>query len=640
MAIAKKPDRSSNTPRTAILILGMHRSGTSALARITNFLGATLPRHLLPANKTNPRGHWESAPLVALHDQLLTTLDSSWDDWRTPGSRWKESDAAARFAGRLRMAIDEEFGNAPLIVLKDPRICRTLPYWMSILEKSGIRSAPVIIVRNPLEVAESLRARDGMSFEKAMLLWLRHMLDAEFETRHLARNIVTFDGLLEDWKLLAAQTAGRLGITWPRQPGDAAHDVREFLDLELHNHRATQAELEAHTEVPHWVKTAYRALTQLCDEPKGAEPKRELDRVRHAFSESAKIFGVEAFAQTAALKQAQIETAEAKKRAEDADTLRADLAKARETKNELGARLQTVEKDLAKTTSQATELQRSKSDLETAIAQLKAEAKDATAAAGNYQQRIEEAERRVAALTKQVADLEKNRVANETMKRVTTDAAELKTLAKRLTERTELIEGQLKTQLKKSDKTNADLETTRVELKTALQNAMALSKELAAAKEQAHSFETKAIKAAADAKRHQEALAPLKNRVAALEADDRTSQAEITELRAELAEAWSMTGSRFTGRQQPVSVVVSATADEEGGDAPRSGLPALVPGETARRIEDDLRFERMHVEQLERRLGSWMGLASAALRKVTRLGKAGRPKTSRKRISAAAVSST
>ncbi|MDZ4870487.1 MAG: hypothetical protein SGI91_24435 [Alphaproteobacteria bacterium] len=626
MAIAKRPDRPTNALRTAILVLGMHRSGTSALARITNFLGAAMPRHLLPANKANPRGHWESAPLVALHDQLLAALDSSWDDWRTPGSRWKESDAAGRFAGRLRMAIDEEYGNAPLIVLKDPRICRTLPYWMSILEKSGIRSAPVIIVRNPLEVAESLRARDGMSFEKAMLLWLRHMLDAEFETRHLARNIVTFDALLEDWKLLAAQTAGRLGITWPRQPGDAGHDVREFLDLELHNHRATQAELEAHTEVPNWVKTAYRALTQLCDEPKGAEPKRELDRVRHAFSESAKIFGVEAFAQTAALKQAQIETAEAKKRADDADAVRADLAKTRETKNELTARLQTVEKDLAKTAAQATELQRAKHDLETALA-----------AAGNYQQRTEEAERRAAALTKQVADLEKNRVAHETMKRVTTDAAELKTLAKRLTERTELIEGQLKTQLKKSDKTTADLETTRAELKAAMQNAMALSKDLAAAKEQAHTFETKAIKAAADAKRHQEALAPLKNRVAALEADDRTSQAEISELRAELAEAWSMTGSRFAGKQhQPVSVVVSSTADEEGSSA---GLPALVPG-GGHRVEDDLRFERMHVEQLERRLGSWMGLASAALRKVTRLGKAGRPKAPRKRISGHAVSST
>jgi hypothetical protein len=624
MALAKRPDRSANTLRTAVLVLGMHRSGTSALARVTNFLGAALPRHLIPANATNPRGHWESAPLVALHDQLLAALDSTWDDWRTPGSRWKESDAAGRFAGKLRLMIDEEYGNAPLFVLKDPRICRTLPYWMSILEKSGIRTAPVIIVRNPLEVAESLRTRDGMSFEKAMLLWLRHMLDAEFETRHLARNIVTFDALLEDWKLLAVQTSGRLGLAWPRQPSDATHDVREFLDLELHNHRATQAELEAHTEVPHWVKTTYRALTQLCDEPKGAEPKRELDRVRHAFAESAKIFGVVAFAQTAALKQAQVDAAEAKQRADGADALRADLATTRAAKAELTARVQSLEQDLSKTTSRATELQRAKADLEAALT-----------AAETYKPRAEEGEKRVATLTKQVAEFERTKATHENMKRVTTDAAELRALAKRLTERTDLIEGQLKTQLKKSDKTTADLETARTELKAALQNAVALQKELAAAKDQAHTFETKAIKSTADAKRHQDALAPLKNRVAELEADDRASQAEISELRGELAEAWAATGSRFAAKRhshQPVAVVVSNSEE-------RATLPATVASvEGEPEPVDDLSFERMHVEQLERRLGSWMGLASAALRKITRLGrKPTRLRPSRKRIAAPAT---
>ena len=636
MALAKKPDRSTNALRTAIIVLGMHRSGTSALARIANFLGASLPRHLVPANKWNPRGHWESAPLVALHDQLLTALDSSWDDWRTPGPRWKESDAAARFAGRLRLAIDEEYGNAPLFVLKDPRLCRTLPYWMSILEKSGIRSAPVLIVRNPLEVAESLKARDGMPFEKAMLLWLRHMLDAEFETRHLARNIVTYDALLEDWKLLAVQTSGRLGLTWPRQPNDAAHDVRDFLDLELHNQRSSLAELEAHTEVPHWVKTAYRALTQLCDEPKGAEPKRELDRVRQAFSESARIFGVVAFAQTEALKRAQLDVAEAKQRADGADALRTEVTKMREANATLNKRLDTVEADLAKATTRAGELQRANHELDTALAHVKGEAKEAQTSADAFQQRAEEAERRLAALTKQVTELEKNRVAHETMKRVTTDAAELKTFAKRLSERTELIEGQLKTQLKKSDQITADLETTRKELKAALQNAMALSKELAAAKEQAHTFETKALKATSDAKRHQEAMTAAKNRIAELEADDRAGQAEISELRAELAEAWAATGSRFASRNrpQPVAVVVSSTAQESS-----AGESADAVG--SHRMEEDLRFERMHVEQLERRLGSWMGLASAALRKITRLGrKPARLKSSRKHIAGPAVSGT
>ncbi len=605
--MARKPERSATSLRTAILVLGMHRSGTSALARLTNFMGAALPRHLLPANPSNPRGHWESAPLVELHDQLLAALDSSWDDWRTPGARWKESDAAGRFSGQLRLAIDEEYGNAPLFVLKDPRMCRTLPYWMSILEKSGIRSAPLLIVRNPLEVAESLRTRDDMPFEKAMLLWLRHNLDAEFETRHLQRNIVTFDALLEDWKLLAVQTAGRLGITWPRQPMDAAHDMREFLDLELHNHRATQAELEAHTEVPHWVKSAYRALTLLCDEPRGAEPKRELDRVRHAFAESAKIFGAVAFAQTDALKQAQIDVAEANRRARTADLTRKDL--------------------------------------ETALSHLKAEAKDAGSAADTYQKRTEEAEKRVAALTKQVADLERGRnQLQETLKRASADANELKTLAKHLSDRTDLIEGQLKTQQKRSEKTTAELTEARAksltlsgELQAAMQNAMTLSKELAAAKEQFHTQETRAIKAAAEARQHHEALLAARGRLKELEADDRAAQAEISELRAELAEAWAMGGGGTFSESEIVetrpALKVAASSGVATSSAPPKPITEVVS--RAKRIEEDLRYERIHVEQMERRLTTWMGLASAALRKMTRLGPtkpAVRAKPARKRI--------
>ena len=616
MAIAKRPDRAVTSLRTAVLVLGMHRSGTSALARVVNFLGATMPRHLMAANKWNPRGYWESSPLVALHDQLLAALDSTWDDWRTPGKNWKDGEVANRFAGKMRLAIDEEYGAAPLFVLKDPRICRTLPYWMSILERSGIRTAPIIIVRNPLEVAESLRARDGISFEKSMLLWLRHMLDAEAETRHLNRNIVTLDALLEDWKLLAVQTAGRLGLQWPRQPNDATHDVREFLDLELHNHRATQAELEGHTEVPSWVKTAYRALTHLCDEPKGAEAKRELDRVRATFAESARIFGVEAFAQTAALKKAQIDVAEAVKRADGADEARANLAKTREENAQMTKRIDVLDADLTKATTRGAELQRLNQELETAAA-----------SSADYQRRAETAEAKVSRLATDLAEFEKHRFARDTVKKVTADAADLKKLAKHLSERTELIEGQLKAQLKKGDKMTVDLEAARAELKAALQTAVTLQKELATAKEHAHKEEMRAIKAAAEATRHQEMVTKIKDRMAELEADDRASQAEISELRAELAEAWSMTRARSGRKDLPAAVVVDSS---DAGAANDADAPVAM----SRRAVDDLRFERMHVEALERRLSTWTGLASAALRKITRLGRKPPRARPRKRLAA------
>lgn len=604
--MAKKPDKSAPVLRTAVLVLGMHRSGTSALARLVNFLGAALPRHLVPANLSNPRGYWESKPLIAVHDELLAALDSAWDDWRSPGARWKESDAAARFSGRIRLAIDEEYGNAPLFVMKDPRLARTLPYWMSILEKSGIRTAPLIIVRNPLEVAESLRVRDDISFEKAMLLWLRHNLDVEHETRHLQRNIVTFDALLEDWKLLAVQSGARLGVPWPRQP--ALPDVREFLDNELHNHRASQAELEAHTEVPHWVKAAYRALVLLCDEPKSAEPKRELDKVRHAFAESAKIFGGVAFAQTDALKQAAVDVAAANMRAAAAE----------------GARVRALEGELATMTARAAEFERVSQDFETALKQVRAE---------DYQRRAEEGEKRIAQLTKEVADIERRRAqAQQALTRVSADAGELKALAKHLSERTEWIEGELKAQYAKSTKTTGELEEARANALSALSNAVSMNQTVATAKDQIHLHETRAIKAMAEARQHQEALAAARNRIAELEADERSAQADVSELRAELADAWARTGEVESGIMPGTpSQVVRITADGQRATATGTELvDATHDAESrAHRIEDDLRFERMHVRQLERRLTTWMGLASAALRKITRLGGAPSTRTSR-----------
>ena len=604
--MAKKPDRSPPPYRTAILVLGMQRSGTSALARIVNFLGAAMPRHLVPANDWNPRGYWESAPLAALHDEMLGELGSSWDDWRAPPARWKESETAARFATKIRMAVDEEFGNSQLFVLKDPRMCRTLPYWMSILEKSGIRSAPLLVVRNPLEVAESLRERDGIPFEKAMLLWLRHNLDVEFETRHLPRNIVTLDALLEDWKLLAVQSGARMGVQWPRQPNDAASDVREFLDIELHNHRATLAELDAHTEVPHWVKTAYRALTLLCDEPKAAEPKRELDRMRAAFAESSRLFGVVAFAQTEAVKEAEKKVVEANVRGAKADALKADLTKAREEKAEATKRLKAMETDLNTARARCAEFEKLGMDLETALGHVKGEAKDASNAADEHQRRSEMSVQKVTALMTEIADLEKKRIqAQDTVKKAVADAKELQSLAKHLSERTDAIEGQLKSQIKKSDKAHAEMEEARGRAVSALANAMDLSKQLAAAKEQIHTHETRAIKAQAEARQHQEALAAARDRIAELEANERDILTEAAELRADLADSWNQTG----------------TAPQSSSEAKHSTLGSSDLESRARRVEEDLRFERMHVQHLERRLTSWSGIASAALRKITRLGR-------------------
>jgi predicted nucleic acid-binding Zn-ribbon protein len=190
-------------------------------------------------------------------------------------------------------------------------------------------------------------------------------------------------------------------------------------------------------------------------------------------------------------------------------------------------------------------------------------------------------------------------------------------MAESVSKRTEWIEAELRKQGTQGGKTKADVEESRTkilslsgELQAALSNAMNLSRELASAKEQIHKNEKQAIQLAADAKRYQDALKVAQDKIKELEADERAAQSEIAELRAELAESWALSGGRAGEPQPAPSEPVVLIEHSELNDVQAR----------AQRIEEDLRFERMHVQQLERRLNSWTGLASAALRKITRLG--------------------
>src|SRR5512134_3346618 len=124
--------------RQVLLVLGMHRSGTSATAGLLAQLGARMAATPMPASPSNPRGHWESGPLVDLHDRLLAEAGSAWNDWGPlDPERFAAAGGGARTA--LAAAFAAEFGDGPdgLVVLKDPRICRFLPLWRQVVADLG-----------------------------------------------------------------------------------------------------------------------------------------------------------------------------------------------------------------------------------------------------------------------------------------------------------------------------------------------------------------------------------------------------------------------------------------------------------------------------------------------------------------------
>src|SRR5450759_1684243 len=107
----------SEEQRWAILVVGMHRSGTSAVTRALNYLGADLPLRLMPGNETNPLGHFEPEEIVLIHDRTFLSLGTSWWDWRKFPAECSDTAAGKKLKQELIRAVRREFGASRLFVL-------------------------------------------------------------------------------------------------------------------------------------------------------------------------------------------------------------------------------------------------------------------------------------------------------------------------------------------------------------------------------------------------------------------------------------------------------------------------------------------------------------------------------------------
>jgi hypothetical protein len=222
---------------TAILVAGMHRSGTSATTGALSMCGVALGSSLIPAAEDNPKGYWESVDAVAIHDELLHALDRSWDDVRALPTGWETSDPAIAATAAIEELVRREFANEPLWAIKDPRICRFMPLWTSVLQKLGIEVVALFVVRRPSEVAASITARNGWLEPMGELLWMRHVFEAESASRHIARCVVTYEEILEDALGSMQRAASRLGITLPNHADSVETQLRDFVSAEGRHHQ-------------------------------------------------------------------------------------------------------------------------------------------------------------------------------------------------------------------------------------------------------------------------------------------------------------------------------------------------------------------------------------------------------------------
>ena len=174
-------ERARQCSRRVLLILGMHRSGSSLLGSICASLGINMGSRLIPPDQHNPAGYWEDADLVAIQENLLEALQQAWHGPRGPDpfpSRWWLCESARPY----REALDELLGavvvNSGDRSFKDPRTSRFLPLWRDLLPKHRLEPCFLLAVRDPREVVVSLMHRNGMDLRHALRIWIRYNLDA------------------------------------------------------------------------------------------------------------------------------------------------------------------------------------------------------------------------------------------------------------------------------------------------------------------------------------------------------------------------------------------------------------------------------------------------------------------------------
>lgn len=179
-----------------VVVLGMHRSGTSAAAGVVNRLGVPTVTQgdLLPPDEANPKGYWESDVLRTFNDELLAAVRRTWTLPPRRPIDWAADERAAPLRRLAATRFRADFGR-PQWVWKDPRACLTLPFWLAAL---GLEPAVVLVHRDPLEVAASLAQRDGFELQRGLALWERYVRHSLFVARGRPTLVSGYDELLVD----------------------------------------------------------------------------------------------------------------------------------------------------------------------------------------------------------------------------------------------------------------------------------------------------------------------------------------------------------------------------------------------------------------------------------------------------------
>ncbi|WP_312283665.1 glycosyltransferase [Candidatus Igneacidithiobacillus taiwanensis] len=283
----------NNHQQELVVVLGMHRSGTSVVTRGLMVAGISLGDNLMPpAAGNNDKGFWEDIDLVDLNERLLKAIGYAWDSVR---SLQAEQVAFLSQQGYLIEAVrllNEKLNQYKKFGFKDPRVAKLLPFWQRVFEAGDFAPRYVVALRNPISVADSLYKRNGFPKEKSYLLWIEHVLTILKCIVGKDYIFIDYDRVLENTDEFLKDITEFLGTEVIEE--DSEKFKHDFLTDELRHSKYKPKDIFADYAAIMLTKEVYGALVEVVDKKSSIEavihPDRlnqweiEFDRMRPALN--------------------------------------------------------------------------------------------------------------------------------------------------------------------------------------------------------------------------------------------------------------------------------------------------------------------------------------------------------------------
>jgi hypothetical protein len=245
-----------------VFVLGMHRSGTSAVTRLVSLLGLHTPpeEDLVQPTDKNPKGYWESEALVNFNERVLEAVGCDMGCPIVLGPGWEKDSRLDTLRAAAPDAVRRIFPVTPW-VWKDPRHCLTFPFWQSVL---AVRPVVVLVNRNPLEIAgSSLRVRKEQGKIYALALWERYLRQALGQIAGLPVLVTNYEDVLSAPLAWCDRARAFLSVAGVPVRAQRESDVLAFIDSELRHAQFTRDDLVADRDVSDAQRALYAALTEL-----------------------------------------------------------------------------------------------------------------------------------------------------------------------------------------------------------------------------------------------------------------------------------------------------------------------------------------------------------------------------------------